>query len=62
MSEVKRLMQAALDGLPEDCTFEDMQYRLYVLQRVHEGLAELDRGESVPHEEVLKRFEKWLEK
>jgi len=29
---------------------------------VNEGLAQLDRGEFVPHEDVKTLFEKWLKK
>jgi len=29
---------------------------------VNKGLAQLDRGEGVPHKEVMKRYSKWLKK
>ena len=27
---------------------------------IEQGLAEADRGEVIPHEEVMKKYEKWL--
>jgi len=27
---------------------------------IKQGLAEADRGEVIPHEEVMKKYEKWL--
>ena len=29
---------------------------------VDKGLAQLDRGEGVPHKEVMKKYSKWLKK
>lgn len=29
---------------------------------VEEALAEFDRGEGIPHEEVMRKFEKWRKK
>lgn len=27
---------------------------------IEQGLAEADRGETIPHEEVMKKYKKWL--
>ena len=27
---------------------------------IEEGLAQLDRGESIPHEQVMAKYKKWL--
>ncbi len=29
---------------------------------IDKGLAQLDRGEGVPHKEVMKKYSKWLKK
>ena len=55
--------QAVLDlvrDLPEDASLEDIQYHLYVLQRVEKGLEEIERGKLVPEDEMEKRFGKWI--
>jgi hypothetical protein len=57
---VKEQLHKIVDELPEDGTIEAMQYRLYVLQKVKQGLDAVDRGKGVGHADVLKRMEKWL--
>ena len=46
----------ALDDLPDDATVEQAIERLYFLAKVEKGLAQLDNGESLSHEEVKRRF------
>lgn len=46
--------------LPEDCTMEDIQYHLYVRQKVERGLQAADEGRVVSQEEAEKRFARWL--
>lgn len=48
----KQTVQALLDRLPEDCSLEDVQYHLYVLQAVARGAADADAGHTLSHEEV----------
>lgn len=49
-------MIEALRELPPDATVDDAIERLVVLAKIEAGLAELDRGEGIPHEEVKRRF------
>ena len=55
-------MQQILENLPEDASLEDIQYRIYVLQKVEQGLDEVNSGRVVSHEEVQRRLAKWLTK
>lgn len=45
-------MIAAIRVLPEDASVDDAIERLVCLARIEEGLAQLDRGEGIPHDEV----------
>ena len=57
----KDKVRALLDRLPDDCTLDDVQYHLYVVQAVAKGQADEDAGRTIPHELVdaeLRR--KWL--
>jgi hypothetical protein len=38
--------------LPEDATFEEVQYRLCVLEKIHRGLESLERNGGIPHDEA----------
>ena len=55
-AEAMRLIQS----LPDDCTIEDIQYHLYVLDRLSQAEKDIDEGRLIPHEEVKRRFAKWL--
>jgi len=46
----------ALPDIPPDATFDDAIERLVFLAKIEAGLAELDRGEGVPHEQVKRRL------
>jgi predicted transcriptional regulator len=55
LSSKERILDALRD-LPPDASIDDAIERLVFLARVDEGLAELDAGQAVPHEEVKRRF------
>lgn len=52
----KRRILDALMELPEDVTIEEAIERLCFLAKVEKGLAQLDAGQSVSHEEVKRRL------
>ena len=54
--EVRRL----LDELPEDCTLEDVQYHLYVIEKIHRGVGRAATEGTVDHSDVEKKLGKWL--
>jgi hypothetical protein len=39
MSTVKEEVRVLLDKLPDDCSLEDVQYHLYVVEKIHRGIA-----------------------
>lgn len=54
--EVLRL----LNDLPSDCTYEDIQYHIYVRQKIERGLRELEQGRVIAQDEAEHRLRKWL--
>jgi predicted transcriptional regulator len=57
----KDAVRALLDRLPENCSLEDVQYHLYVLQALARGEADIVAGRTVPHEQVEAEMRrKWL--
>lgn len=58
---VKEAVYKLLDTLPDNTTIEDIQYHLYVLQKIQTGQDAVDAGEIIPHEEVMRELAKWLE-
>ena len=49
-----------LEALPENSSLEDIQYHLYVLEKVKRGLQRADSEGSVAHEDAKARLGKWL--
>ncbi len=45
---------------PEDASYEDIQYHIYVRQTIRRGIEAADRGKLVEQEEVERRMAKWL--
>ena len=61
MSPAKVQAQSLVDNLPNDCTFEDIHYHLYVLEKVQKGLEAVDQLGGLPHQEVVERLKKWAD-
>ena len=51
-----------LDTLPDDASYEDIQYHIYVRQKVQKGLDAVREGEVISQHEIEQRMTRWLEK
>jgi hypothetical protein len=60
MSSAKNNVEALLRKLPDDCTLEDIQYHLYVLEKIQRGLEIADTQGTLTQEEVEQRLSKWI--
>ena len=57
----KDSVRALLDRLPEDCSLDEVQYHLYVVQAVARGEADEKAGRLIPHAQVAAELRrKWL--
>ena len=56
MSAVKEAARTIVDNLPEQATWDDLMYELYVKQKIEAGLVAADNGQTVPREEVKARL------
>ena len=61
MSTPKSEVAAMLDALPEDSSFEDIQYHLYVLEKIRRGRADVAAGRVSTTEQARERLGKWLQ-
>jgi len=52
MQTAKESARRIIDHLPDQATWEDIMYELYVKQKIEEGLADIEAGHTVPHEQV----------
>jgi predicted transcriptional regulator len=60
MSSAKNEVESLLRKLPDDCTLEDIQYHLYVLEKIQRGLEAADTQGTLTQEEVEQRLSKWI--
>lgn len=57
----KERVRKLLEDLPDDCSIEDVLYHLYVIQSIDRGLADVEAGRTIPHEEVAEQLRrKWV--
>jgi predicted transcriptional regulator len=60
MESPKEEVRKLLDTLPEEVSFEDIHYHIYVQEAIRRGLEAAERGELVDQEEIERRMSKWL--
>jgi hypothetical protein len=60
MNTAKQDVEQLLNKLPDDCSVEDIQYHLYVLDKVRRGLEDAHVNGTITQEEVESRLGKWL--
>ena len=62
MQTAKQEVGKLLNNLPEDCTLDDIQYHLYVLQKINRGLRDAEGNIVYIQREMEKRMAKWIRK
>ncbi|MFO7737287.1 MAG: hypothetical protein R6V46_02330 [Desulfatiglandaceae bacterium] len=60
MLTAKQEVMELLKDLPDTSTLEEIQYHLYVRQKVQRGIQDVEEGRIYTQEEVEKRMEKWV--
>jgi hypothetical protein len=60
MSSAKEDVREMLRKLPDDCTYADIKYIIYLRAKIQEGLAALEQGQTLTQEEVDREVEEWL--
>ena len=58
MSQKERVIEAIQD-LPDDASIDQIADRVEFIAAIHKGIADIDRGEVVPHEEIRRQFASW---
>jgi predicted transcriptional regulator len=61
MATAKEEVAELLRRLPDDCTLEDIQYHLYVLEKIRRGTDDAEAGRVQPQEQVEARLSEWLD-
>ncbi|MFY0990221.1 hypothetical protein [Halomonas sp. C05BenzN] len=62
MNTAKDDVRQLLESLPEDCTMEDIQYHLYVVEKVQRGSQRAEAEGALSQEQVERKLAKWLDR
>ena len=58
---IKEEVIKLIKDLPEDITLEDIQYHLFVKQKLIKAEKQISEGKTIPHEQVIdKARKKWF--
>lgn len=56
MQTAKQAAQQLIDQVPDQASWDDIMYELYVKQKLEKGLKAVDDGRTVSHEEAKRRL------
>lgn len=62
MSTAKEEVKTLLNKLPDDCSLEDVQYHLYVAEKIHRGIERAEKEGTLGQDEVERKLRKWTSK
>ena len=51
-----------LDRIPNESSFEDIQYHIYVREKIERGIQDIGEGRVLSQQEVESRMSRWLGK
>lgn len=57
----KQEVEQLLQQLPDDATLEDIQYHVYVLEKIKRGRANVAAGKGQTTDQARERLSRWLE-
>jgi hypothetical protein len=60
MNPAKEEVRRILEEVPDDASFEDIQYHIYVRQKVEKTLVQVEAGQVLSDEQAEARFSRWL--
>ncbi len=58
----REAVQAILSQLPGDVSLHDVAREIEFIAAVREGMAELDRGEGIPIDQVREELQTWVKR
>jgi len=62
MSTAKDEVRVLLDKLPDDCSLEDVQYHLYVVEKIHRGIERAETEGVLSQADAERKLNKWTSK
>lgn len=62
MRTAKEEAKFLIEKLPDDCSLEDIQYHLYVVEKIQKGIERAENEGTMTQDEVERKFRKWTSK
>ncbi len=59
MNTAKSEVKAILDKLPDDCSLEDVQYHLYVVEKINKGIERAEKEGIISQDDMERNLGKW---
>lgn len=56
MATIKDEAKKLLDRLPDEASWDDLMYQIYVQKKIDMGLKAAELGKLIPHDEVKRRL------
>jgi predicted transcriptional regulator len=56
----KQAARQILEALPDDATLDDIMYAIYVRKKIERGLRDIEEGNTVSHEDVMRDISQTL--
>ncbi len=53
---IKEQIQELLEALPDDVTYDDIHYHLFVREKIDKGLKDIDEGRILTEEQMEAKF------
>jgi predicted transcriptional regulator len=53
---IKENVKTLVDSLPDNLTYDDVMYEIYVKQKIEKGLDDIEKGNVLPREQAKKLF------
>lgn len=61
MQVAKQQVETMLQTLPDDCSLEDIQHHLYVIEKIKNGVTRAEAEDGVSQQNVEKYLSRWLD-
>ncbi|VAW49184.1 hypothetical protein MNBD_GAMMA03-303 [hydrothermal vent metagenome] len=59
MNTAKEEVRTLLKNLPDECTLEDVQYHLYVVEKIQKGIDRASVEGALNQNDVERKLNKW---
>lgn len=56
MSIIREEAKKVIEKLPDEASWDDVMYQIYVRKKIDEGIRSADEGKLVSHDEVKRKF------